>query len=133
MSLDTIVITEQDFERLSLLLQHTDSEQADLLGEELSRATVVKAEEIASTIVTMNSKVLFIDTTTKKPHEFTLVYPKDADLNQNKISVLAPIGMALLGLKVGQSIDWPLPNGSTKRIQIEKILYQPEALGHWNL
>lgn len=127
-----ILLTEQDFERLSLLVQHSESKTAELLEEELARATVLPQNEIPKDIVTMNSTIRFVDEDNGKNSEVTLVYPQDADVTKRKVSVLAPVGMALIGLKVGQSIEWPMPNGH-RTLKVISIIYQPEAAGHWDL
>jgi regulator of nucleoside diphosphate kinase len=125
-----ITVTEQDYEKLSLLLLHTNTE---LLEEELSRATIVPQKEISRDIVTMNSTVRFIDEETMRQSELTLVYPKDADVEKMKVSVLAPVGTALLGLRIGQSIQWPMPNGKKRTLKVLSIIFQPEATEHWEL
>jgi regulator of nucleoside diphosphate kinase len=125
-----ILISDQDFERLSLLVQHSESHTAQLLEEELARAHVVPQTQIPKDIVTMNSKIRFLDEATAKESEVTLVYPKDSDVTKGQVSVLAPVGMALIGLKVGQWIEWPMPNGPRK-LKVISIIYQPEAEGHW--
>ncbi len=127
-----ILITDQDFERLSLLVQHTESKISESLEEELARATIVPQKEIPEDVVTMNSKIRFTIEDSGKESEVTLVYPKDADVTCGQISVLAPTGMALIGLKVGQAIEWPMPNGSRK-LKVTSVFYQPEAAGHWEL
>jgi regulator of nucleoside diphosphate kinase len=126
-----IRITEQDYERLSLLIQHSESKNADLLEEELARATVVAQREIPEDIVTMNSVVRFKDEESGKESEVTLVFPKDADVTKGHVSILAPVGMALIGLRRGQTIEWPMPNGK-RRLKVVDILYQPEAAGDWH-
>lgn len=126
-----ILISDQDFERLSLLVQHSESRSAAQLEEELARAKVVPQDKIPNDIVTMNSKIRFLDEASAKESEVTLVYPQDADVTNRQVSVLAPVGMALIGLKVGQSIIWPMPNGSRK-LKVISIVYQPEAAGHWD-
>lgn len=128
-----LIITEQDYERLSLLIQHIESDSSLKLGEELSRAEVVSQTKIPHDIVTMNSTIIFMDENTMKSSEVTLVYPKDADVTKNRVSILAPVGTALLGLQVGQSIDWPMPGGKVRVLKVEKIIYQPESVGHWDL
>jgi regulator of nucleoside diphosphate kinase len=127
----SILVTDQDFERLSLLIQHSESKTAGLLEEELARATVVPQREIPQDIVTMNSTIRFTNEENGKESEVTLVFPKDADVTNGQVSVLAPVGMALIGLKVGQSIEWPMPTGPRK-LKVVRILYQPEAAGHWH-
>lgn len=126
-----ILISDQDFERLSLLVQHAEGRGADLLDEELARAQVVRQDQIPNDIVTMNSKIRFVDEVSGKDSEVTLVYPKDSDVTSGHVSVLAPVGMALIGLKVGQSIEWPMPNGPRK-LKVISIIYQPEAAGDWH-
>lgn len=127
-----LLITEQDYERISRLLAHSD-DASEFLEEELDRATLVAPEKVPSDIVTMNSRIRYHDIESGKDAEITLVYPKDANLEEGKISVLAPIGAALLGLRVGQTIEWPLPNGKRKKIKVSEIIYQPEASGDWDL
>lgn len=126
-----ILISEQDYERLSLLIHHTESRQSEVLEEELARAQIVPQTEIPKEVVTMNSKIRFVDEVTKKESEVTLVYPKDADVTKGQVSVLAPVGTALIGLRLGQSIEWPMPNGP-RRLRVISIIYQPEAEGHWD-
>lgn len=129
----SLVITDQDYGRLALLLQHTESGNANILEEELSRATVVPQKEVPQDVVTMNSTVQFVDQETEKESQVTLVFPQDADVSQGKVSILAPVGMALIGLKSGQSIQWPMPNGHTRVLKVTGICYQPEAAGDWDL
>lgn len=129
----SILITDQDLERLGLLLQRTQSATEHPLEEELARADVVPQAEVPKDVVTMNSRVRFMTQNAEKESEITLVYPQDADASTGKISVLAPIGTALLGLRVGQEIDWALPNGKTTRLRVVGVQYQPEASGDWDL
>jgi regulator of nucleoside diphosphate kinase len=126
-----IHITDQDYERLALLIQHSESKNAALLEEELARATVVGQREIPADVVTMNSVVRFKDQDSGKESEVTLVYPQDADVTNGHVSILAPVGMALIGLRRGQSIEWAMPNGARK-LKVVEILYQPESAGHWD-
>jgi regulator of nucleoside diphosphate kinase len=110
-----ITVTALDHERLQKLV-HTwsgtrDRDAAEALADELDRAEVVPAERIADSVVTMNSRVVFQDEKTGESREVSLVYPMDSDPEQGRISVLSPVGSALLGLSVGQTIDWPLPRG----------------------
>lgn len=96
------------------------------LEAELNRAIIVDADKIPPDIVTMNSKAYLRDMDTGKDEFYQLVYPEDADIEQNKISILAPIGTAILGYKVGDIIEWKVPAG-LRKLKIKKILYQPEA------
>lgn len=132
-----ILIGERDLARLKALLDShagaRDSEAFDALDAELGRADVVPSNEIPSHVVTMNSHVVFEDEDTGTRREITLVYPKDADASQGKISILAPVGSALLGLSVGQAIRWPLPGGKSKQYKIVAVTFQPEAAGDFEL
>ncbi len=106
----------------------SDAEWARIeeLEAELNRAIIVDADKIPPDIVTMNSKAYLRDMDTGKDEFYQLVYPEDADIEQNKISILAPIGTAILGYKVGDIIEWKVPAG-LRKLKIKKILYQPEA------
>lgn len=128
-----IFITDQDYHRLSALVSQVDSEWAELLEEEIGRANVIAQKDISKEVVTMNSKIKFIDETSNAETEMTLVYPQDANLEGGKISILAPVGIALLGLSVGQSINWKMPNGSVKKLKVKEVIYQPEASGQFEL
>lgn len=128
-----IFITDQDYHRLSALVSQVDSEWAELLEEEIGRANVISQKDISKEVVTMNSKIRFIDETSNAETEMTLVYPQDANLEGGKISILAPVGIALLGLSVGQSINWKMPNGSVKKLKVKEVIYQPEASGQFEL
>jgi regulator of nucleoside diphosphate kinase len=110
-----------------------DRDAADALADELDRAEVVLAESVAGTLVTMNSRVVFRDEETGETREVSLVYPSESDPDRGRISVLSPVGSALLGLSVGQTIDWPLPRGQLKRIRVVEVVYQPEAAGDLHL
>ncbi len=101
-------------------------ERIEELGAELDRATIVEIDKLPQDIVTMNSKVCLKDMDTGKDEIYQVVYPEDADIEQNRISILAPIGTAILGYKVGDIIEWKVPAGF-RRLKIKKILYQPEA------
>ncbi|NLY94346.1 MAG: nucleoside diphosphate kinase regulator [Myxococcales bacterium] len=133
-----IYVTQRDKERLDSLLvtavvSSRNREAAEALESELVNAKVVPPEEVPPDVVTMNSKVRFIDLDSDEERIVTLVYPKDADPAESKVSVLAPVGAALLGLSVGQCIDWPMPGGRVKRLKIAEVLYQPEAAGDYDL
>ena len=126
-----IIISEQDAEKLDELLAKVSQKdfpgKADL-ERELDRATLIPAAQIPGDVVTMNSKVRFKDLNTSKSLTMTLVYPKHAG-QDDTVSVLAPMGAALLGLSVGQQISWPKTSGGVMLVEIEEILYQPERDG----
>jgi regulator of nucleoside diphosphate kinase len=132
-----IVITAADFDRLRGLMDSPRyrSTQAPLLmalREELDRGRVVPAQAVPTDVVTMHSQVRVRDLKTQESETYTLVYPEQADINENKLSVLAPLGMALLGTHVRQIVKFDAPAGP-RRLRIERILYQPEACGDFHL
>jgi regulator of nucleoside diphosphate kinase len=120
-----IIVTDHDLERLQRLVEQSGAEQLDL---ELNRATIVEQRRVAPDVVTMNSEVVYEDVTSGARRTVRVVYPKDANASRGWVSVLAPIGSALLGLKVGQQIDWQLPTG-LRHVRVVEITYQPEASG----
>jgi len=125
-----IYVTDSDLERLERLVSGLKSSpNIERFKSELERAIVVPSEEIPSDVVTMNSRVIFKDLDSEEETEITLVYPSDADVNLGKISILTPVGAALLGLSVGDQINWPLPTGRIRTYKILSVLYQPEAAG----
>ena len=127
-----IVISSLDLQRIEELLElpaHQDSAGASSLRAELSRANILEPGEMPGDVVTMNSMATVVDETSGETRELTLVYPRDADGAANKISILAPVGSAILGLRIGQSIDWKVPGGRALRMRITGISYQPEASG----
>lgn len=123
-----IMITDTDLQRLLPVIEQSDTPASEALEMELHRAVVVNAQQVPRDLVTMNSDLVYEDVETKARRRVTLVYPKDADASRGKISVLAPIGSALLGLRVGQEIEWQTPSGA-KRIRVVEVHYQPEANG----
>jgi regulator of nucleoside diphosphate kinase len=127
--LPQIYLTQNYLDRLLALVDAQPGERLEKLENELVRATVVPREEIPADVVTMNSRVIFENETTRERREITLVYPEKADIDTSRISVLVPIGTALLGLRVGQSIDWELPDGVRQRYRIVEVPFQPEAAG----
>ncbi len=133
----TVFVTRQDFDRLTQLLEshvsRRDKSALTALEEELGRASVVESTKIPADVVTMNSRVRFEDLDTGERSEVTLVYPQDGNVDEGKISVLAPVGSALLGLSVGQSISWPLPGVKTRNLRVVSVTYQPEAAGDLDL
>lgn len=133
MNEDVILITEKDLLRIRNVLSYQKSEDFENLDLELDRAKVITDAEVPADLVTMNSKFKFLNINEQKEMVMTIVYPSDADFSQGKISVLASLGSALLGLRVGQEINWMFPDGKTRSLKILEILYQPEANEHWHL
>jgi regulator of nucleoside diphosphate kinase len=95
-----------------------DSPIGDYLAEELSRAFIVPDDSCAANVVRMGSAVTYRDDTTSRVRKVTLVYPHDADVDQHRISVLTPIGAALIGMSTAQSIQWPSPAGEMKSLTV---------------
>ncbi len=127
-----IYVTENDAMRLEALLS-TETGSSGPLQTELARATVVAQREIPRGVVTMNSRVRFKDDVTGEESEVQLVYPENADIVEGKISVLAPVGTALLGLTESDSIEWPVPSGKQRVLTVVAVLFQPEAEGRYDL
>ncbi|BES72098.1 nucleoside diphosphate kinase regulator [Marinobacter nanhaiticus D15-8W] len=122
-----IVVAMEDYDRLSALLDASDSddETVESLEEELSRANLVKRAELPQNVVTMNSRVRFRNETTGDEHEMILVYPNELKGGEGRISVLAPAGAALLGLTVGDVIDWPMHGRKPLQIKILDVNRSP--------
>ncbi len=99
---------------------------------ELQNAEIVEPEKMPPDVITMNSKVRFKDIEESEDYIFSLVYPGDSDTSKGKLSILAPVGTALLGYRVGDEIRWKVPAG-TKIFCVKEILYQPEANGDYHL
>lgn len=120
MNLENLILTDNDFVRLMALQPNPE------LRAELERAVVVPPSVIPREVVTMHSWVRYVDETSGHRREIQIVYPAEADVTQGKISVLAPVGAALVGLAVGQAIEWNFPGG-TRRLRVEAVISQPEA------
>lgn len=133
-----IYITKHDLTRLQEVLKaahafgERDMEYLDRLEEELERGHVVAAKEVPADVITMNSRALLQDEQTGEQFTYALVFPADADPSKGKLSVLAPVGTAMLGYSVGQTIEWPTPGGM-RRLKVISLLYQPEAAGDYHL
>lgn len=131
-------ITNLDYQRLSSLIQSIrktmkdDLHNIETLQGEIERAKRVEPRKIGSEFVTMNSEVEVIDSTTGRIMKFKLVYPQEADFPGGKLSVLSPLGSALIGYREGDEVEFRVPAG-TKKVKIGKILYQPEAKGEYAL
>lgn len=127
-----IVVSSLDIERLEALIDSLPAAQADncaALLEELSRAEMVEPEDMPPDVVTMNSRVRFVLDGQAEEFDMQLAYPKDVNGAADKLSVLTPVGNALLGLKVGDSIDWKRPDGGAFQVRVLDIVYQPERAG----
>jgi regulator of nucleoside diphosphate kinase len=126
-----ITLSEVDLDRIEALLERqpaADAARYEALRAELARAAVVESKDIPKNVVTMNSTVSFVDEENHEELTLTLVYPHRVT-EPGTVSILAPIGSALLGLKVGQRIHWPMPDGHKRLLRVLKVVYQPEAAG----
>lgn len=132
-----IWITTFDLERLESLIDGVRAagpqkkDYLTLLEKELERAKVVDPRDIPGDVITMNSVVRIRDLESGEETTYTLVFPADARIEENRISVLSAIGTALIGYRVGDTIEWKVPSG-LKRLNVEGIIYQPEASGHYD-
>jgi regulator of nucleoside diphosphate kinase len=130
---DRIYITDDDSERLRRLIagrrgaNPVDHEYLDMLEQELDRAEVVEPEAIPRDVVTMNSEVQLRDLDSGETRVYRLIFPTQTR-TANSISVLAPVGTAMLGYRVGDVIEWPVPKG-IRRLKVMDVIYQPEAAG----
>ena len=127
-----IVVTEADARRLRGLLAarrasgFRDEAHLDDLASELERALLVSADAVPADVVVMDSAVRVRDLSNGEPREFTLVYPAEADLAAGRISVLAPLGTALLGFREGDEVEWLMPGG-LRRLRIEQVRSRNET------
>ena len=127
-----IVLTSRDFDRLEALLSSLRPNgfpDKARLQSELERAELVAPEDIPPNVVTMNSTVRFAIEGSGEDFTLMLVYPKDVGSEPDRISVLAPIGSALLGLSVGDELEWPRPGGGMWKVRVVDVVYQPERSG----
>lgn len=133
MTAPSITITRLDLQRLERLLDSLDDygPAAQALEAELARANVVGHDEVPAGVVTMNSRVFCREEGSGKEYHLTLVYPHEAG-GEGTVSILAPVGSALLGLSVGQHIDWPTPGGKIIQLTLLEVEYQPEAAGAYS-
>ena len=133
-----IHITQFDMDRLVELIDglrltpKANQANLDLLEKELYRAVVLDSKDIPGDVVTMNSKVSITDAESGETMTYTLVFPSAANIAENKLSILAPLGMALLGYRKGDVIQWPVPSG-VRQVRVDEIIYQPEAAGDYHL
>ena len=130
---DRLYITKADYEKLQRLIEGMrsagsfDMKYLNVLEEELGEAEIVEPEAIPPDVVTMNSEVRLKDLDSGDTVVYRLVFPTQAR-TENSISILAPIGMAMLGYQVGDIIEWPVPRG-IRRLKVLEVLFQPEAAG----
>lgn len=136
--MNRIILSKLDFTRIHRCIINAKKNksigvsEAEKLLNELNSAKVVEPEEIPSDVVTMNSIVTLTFLNTGRQTEIQIVYPDQADLKENKISILSPVATALIGYRAGDEIEWIVPAGMT-RIRIDRIIYQPEAAGLYDV
>ena len=134
----TIYITKFDMDHLLELIDGVRSTprhnkaNIDLLEKELYNGTVVDSEDVPADVITMNSRVSVTDIESGEQMTYTLVFPSEANIAENKLSILVPLGMALIGYRKGDIIEWPVPSG-VRKIKVNDVIYQPEAAGNYNL
>ena len=129
----TIYITQEDLQRLRRLVDGlkagSNGERTNILAleEELDRAHIVPAKKIRPDVVTLNSQVRVSDLDTGRVMEYELVYPNSKPARSaHPLSVLAPLGTALLGYRAGDTVEWRVPKGQ-RRLKVIEVMYQPEA------
>ncbi|HFZ8993760.1 TPA: nucleoside diphosphate kinase regulator [Citrobacter freundii] len=134
MSRPTIIINDLDAERIDRLLEKPEFAalpMAEALNAELDRAEMRSPETMPQDVVTMNSRVKFRDLSSGETRVRTLVYPAEMVDSSTQLSVMAPVGAALLGLRAGDTINWELPGGSSIHLEVLALEYQPEAAGEY--
>ncbi len=136
--MNKIILSRLDFSRIHKSIHDAKrmntlgAAEAELLLKELDSAEIVEPSEIPHDVVTMNSIVKISFLNSDKTVHFQIVYPGEANIRENKISIFSPVATALIGYKVSNEIEWMVPSGLTK-IRIEEIIYQPEAAGDYDL
>lgn len=133
MSTDTLIMTVKDAARIKHALETHPCDDAENLELEIDRARIVADNEVPPDLVTMNSRLVYRNVTDNKEAVVTIVYPEHANASEGKISVLAPLGASLIGLRAGQSITWRFPDGRVKELKVLELQYQPEANEDWHL
>ena len=135
--INPIYVTSQDKQRLEDLLMEVEASDPRKIGdlkaltEELRRAVIVDPKDVFSDVITMNSRAEMRDLESGETVAFTLVFPSEANIDEEKISVLAPIGAGMLGYRVGDEFEWNVPDG-LRRMKVTRVHYQPEAAGHFD-
>lgn len=128
--LPAITLTESIADRLSELAAAASPPQAEVaeyLERELDRARIVPDDQLPGKTVTIGSRVTFLDVAAEQQHTVTVVWPKDGDITLHRMSVLTPVGAALIGLKAGQGISWKNRAGLWRRLTVEAVVEDPEA------
>lgn len=124
-SLRTVIVSQVDLNRIHALLRHLDSKECGLLFDELDAATILPDHLLPDDVVRMHSTITFIDLDTALETTVHLVYPHEVGGTADNVSILAPVGAALIGLRVGETIEWPLPNNRHRRLQVIAVEPSP--------
>ena len=115
---NSLVISTTDFQQLIKMIERYDTPAAEALDLELGRSDLVKVKETPIDAVSMGSRVTFMDLDSNEENTVRLVYPEEANVAEMKISILSPVGSALIGLRIGGTIDWPVPQGKVRRLKV---------------
>lgn len=130
----TLYLTELDVTRLERMASRPGAgHMADMLDALLARAAIVTPQEIPTDVVTMNSRLVCALQGDPAPRQWTLVYPDEADFDAGRLSVLSPVGQALLGARAGQTVSYRMPDGREQHVTVTEITFQPEASGQYTL
>lgn len=127
---NSIIISERDYNDLVNMLESLSTaefKKASFLEEEMLRADIVEPGKLPAEVVSMNSTVRYVDMESGEMMGVRVSYPWDSNIDEGRVSVLAPLGSALLGLGVGQEISWPLPNGRTKNLRVVEVEKEGEV------
>lgn len=131
-----IRVTSLDMQRLRNLLDKPEltnqKQYLQVLEREIDLAVVVQSSEVSPDTVTMNSTVQLVDLRTSEEMMLTLVYPDNANIVEGRVSVLAPVGLAILGCREGETVEWEVPDG-IRSLKVDRVIYQPEAAGEYAL
>jgi regulator of nucleoside diphosphate kinase len=117
----SVLLGRRDLDRLDTLISNLASKESSLLYDELDAAIVVEDDLLPDDVVRMNTKITFVDLDTGVESTIELVYPHEVQGDAGRVSILAPVGAALLGLRVGEAIEWPLPNGRRRRMEVKSV------------
>lgn len=130
---NALFISKHDYQSLLPLTEKYNTLAAETLDNELGRAEIVSDADLPENVVSMNSSVTFVDLDTGEESTVNLVYPMDANIEQMKISILSPVGTALIGLRVGGKIDWPLPSGKIRHLQVIAVIQAEKTITNTQL
>lgn len=115
---NSLIVSKTDYQQLMKLIGQQDTPAAEALDIELGRAELVDEKQLPADAVSMGSVVTFTDLDSQEEKTISLVYPHEADVSNMKISILSPVGSALIGLRIGGNIDWPVPQGKVRRLKV---------------